>query len=363
MEDYIIRIENLIKKFVVDKKEIIALNDINLNVKRGEIYGIIGLSGAGKSTLVRTMNFLEKPTDGKVFFENKNLSLMSKKELREVRREIGMIFQSFNLLDQVSVVKNVLFPLEIMPITEEDIKKYKMVKTVFGFSIFNFFKLRKRKKDLYKKAIDLLDLVDLRDKEKAYPSQLSGGQKQRVAIARALATNPKVILCDEATSALDPKTTIQILNLLKRINKELNVTIVMITHQMSVIETICDRVAIIDNSKIVEEGKVKEVFRHPKSDIGKKLIFGNYIENINDLNFKSGGEKIRIVFDGTKTGEPIISSMILKANEKCSILFANAKELDGNVFGEMVIELPKDKEKSEMMKQYLKSINVTFWEV
>ena len=336
MSDAIIKIKNLKKVFNTKNYTITALDDINLEIERGSIFGIIGLSGAGKSTLVRMINYLEKPTEGDVIFENKNLSTLNPIELRSVRKEIGMIFQNFNLLSQINVIKNIMFPLEISHI---------------------------KKEDSIKRAKDLLKLVDLSDKENAYPSQLSGGQKQRVAIARALATNPKVILCDEATSALDPKTTTQILELLKRINREMNVTIVIITHQMSVIESVCDKVAIIDNSRIAEIGTVKEIFKNPKTDIGKKLIFGNYIENINELNLNSHGKKIRLAFDGTNSNEPIISNMVLSANANCNILYANAKEIEGNVFGEMIIELPKDEKSAEKMKEYLKKSNVTFWEV
>ena len=336
MENNIIEIKNLKKIFFAAENQIVALDDINLQIEKGSIFGIIGLSGAGKSTLVRMMNYLEKPTCGEVLFKGIDLSKLTEKSLRELRKQIGMIFQNFNLLEQVNVIKNVMFPLEISHM---------------------------KKEDRIERAKYLLKLVGLSDKEKAYPSQLSGGQKQRVAIARALATNPKVILCDEATSALDPKTTSQILELLKKINREMNVTIVIITHQMSVIESICDRVAIIDNSKIAEIGDVKDIFKNPKTEIGKKLIFGNYIENINELNLSSNGKKIRLAFDGTNSNEPIISNMVLSANSNCNILYANAKEIDGNVFGEMIIELPKDEKRAEKMKEYLKKSNVTFWDV
>ena len=270
----IIKIKNLKKVFKSDKVENVALQDINLEIEKGEIFGIIGLSGAGKSTLVRMINYLEKPTEGNVFFEDKNIGELNDIELRKMRKEIGMIFQNFNLLEQKNVLKNVLFPLEISGVERD-------------------------------KAIDrareLLKLVDLSNKENEFPSKLSGGQKQRVAIARALATNPKVLLCDEATSALDPKTTMQILDLLKKINKELNVTIVIITHQMNVIETTCDRVAIIDNSRIVEEGSVKEVFKAPKSEIGKKLIFGASDAKGEGFVNTTGNKCLRLAFDGNVT--------------------------------------------------------------
>lgn len=336
MSETIIKIYNLTKIFQADKVDVLALKDINIDIKKGEIFGIIGLSGAGKSTLVRMMNLLEKPTEGKVFFEDKNLESLSDAELRMVRKEIGMIFQNFNLLEQSNVLKNIMFPLEISGV---------------------------EKSERLKRAKELLSLVDLSEKEKSYPSQLSGGQKQRVAIARALATNPKVLLCDEATSALDPKTTNQILELLKKINRELNVTVVIITHQMFVIESVCDRVAIIDQSRIAEIGTVDEVFKNPKSDIGKKLIFGSYVENIKDLNIKTEGQKIRLIFDGTSTNEPVISNMVLESSSVCNILFANTKLVEEKAVGEMIIELPKDINKANQMKDYLNNHNITFWEV
>lgn len=332
----IIKIENLTKVFKVGKSYITALKDINLSIKKGEIFGIIGLSGAGKSTLVRNINLLEMPTEGKIFFEDKELNKLSNKQLRNVRKEISMIFQSFNLLEQRNVFKNVSFPLEL---------------------------IHKDKKSIEQTVKKLLSLVDLSDKEKAYPSQLSGGQKQRVAIARALATNPKVLLCDEATSALDPKTSQQILELLKKINTDLNVTIVIITHQMSVIENICDKVAIIDHSQIAEVGNVCDIFRNPKSEIGKKLILGGYSDTVENLNLTTLGEKIRLTFKGDITNEPIVANMVLKANEACNILFANMKLIEGKILGEMIIELPKDKEKANIMKDYLTSLGIVYWEV
>ena len=342
MENAIIKVLNVSKIFKVGNDEVVALKDINLFVEKGKIFGIIGLSGAGKSTLVRIMNLLEKPTSGSVFFEDKNLELLNKNELREIRKDIGMIFQNFNLLEQRTVIQNVMFPLELS-------------------KVINGKKMSKQEK--IDRAMELLRLVDLDTKANTYPSKLSGGQKQRVAIARALATNPKVLLCDEATSALDPNTTEQILSLLKKINEELGVTIVVITHQMSVIENICDVVTIIDHSMIAEVGEVKDVFKKPKSDIGKKLIFGSYVDNINELNMKGEGKKLRITFDGTTTNEPILANMILKAGVPCNILYANAKAIDNNVVGEMIVELPKDNIKAKFMEDYLKENNIVYWEV
>ena len=312
MENEILKVENLTKVYKTDVENV-ALKDINLYIKKGSIFGVIGLSGAGKSTLVRCFNFLERPTSGKVYFEGKCLNDMGDLEIRNIRKQMGMIFQNFNLLEQSSVLKNVLFPLEISNVD---------------------------KKTSIEKARKLLKLVGLEDKEKSYPSNLSGGQKQRVAIARALALDPKVLLCDEATSALDPKTTNQILDLLKKINKELGVTIVIITHQMSVVESICSEVAIIDQSKIAEVGYVKDIFASPKSDIGKKLIFGDDTSNkALAHNTNNYSRKFRLVFDGGSVSDPIISTLILENNLPINILFANMKEVEGSVNGQMIIEI------------------------
>ena len=332
----LIEIKNLKKVYKNQKVELVALSDINLSIKKGEIFGIIGLSGAGKSTLVRMMNYLEKPTEGEVYFEDRNLGLLKEKELREVRKKIGMIFQNFNLLEQSTVIKNVMFPLEISGV---------------------------KKNDALKRARELLKLVDLSDKEKDYPSKLSGGQKQRVAIARALATNPKVLLCDEATSALDPKTTSQILSLLKRINKELLVTIVIITHQMSVIENICDRVAILDNSTVEEMGNVREVFKSPKSNIGKKLIFGATSYKEEDFIKEEGKTYLRMVFDGDVTDRPILADVILKFGKPLSILYANTKVIEGKVVGQLVVELSSDDKVSAEIKKYLEDSGIHCSEV
>lgn len=332
----IIEIKNLKKIFNNQAVEVVALQDINIEIEKGEIFGIIGLSGAGKSTLVRMINYLEKPSEGKVIFEGKNLGELKDSELRQARKEIGMIFQNFNLLEQVNVIKNIMFPLEI-----SGVEKAKAVE----------------------RARELLKLVDLSEKEKEYPSKLSGGQKQRVAIARALATNPKVLLCDEATSALDPKTTKQILDLLKKINNEFGVTVVIITHQMSVIESICDRVAILENSRVAEIGNVKEVFKAPKSSIGKKLIFGATINK--EEEFVKPGNKtyLRLAFDGSITDKPILADMILKIGMPVSIMYANTKVIEGKVVGQLIIEMPDDKKVQYQIKEYLDENEVTYWEV
>ncbi len=256
-----IEIRNLTKRFEGNGQTVEALRDIDLSIEKGDIFGIIGMSGAGKSTLVRCINYLEKPTQGKVLIDGVDLEDLNEKQLRKKRSEIGMIFQSFYLLEQKNALDNVCFPLEIAGM---------------------------KKKQAREKARKLLETVGIGDKEKAYPSQLSGGQKQRVAIARALATEPKILLCDEATSALDPQTTKAILSLLKEINEKYGITIVIITHQMSVVSQICKKVAIIDNGALVEEGTVDEIFRSPQSDAARDLIFERKVRYIR--NFEKNGE-------------------------------------------------------------------------
>ena len=310
MAENMIELRGLGKTFKTSSGSVTALEDINLSIGEGEIFGIIGLSGAGKSTLVRCINYLEIPTSGSVIFQGKNLGTLSDQELREARREMGMIFQQFNLLAQRNVLRNVTFPLELSGVSKTEAKE---------------------------RAIELLRMVGLEDRIKAYPAQLSGGQKQRVAIARALATRPKVLLCDEATSALDPNTTKQILELLKRINRELGVTVIVITHEMAVIEAICDRVAIIDQSHIAEEGPVSQIFSEPKTRIGKQLILGDAGKNV-----EFGERKVRLVFDGNVSQEPVIANLVLACKTPVNIVFANMKEIDGKSFGQMVIELPAD---------------------
>ncbi len=328
----IISIRGVTKIFNTKESEVDALIDINLDIYQGEIYGIIGQSGAGKSTLVRCMNFLERPTKGSVIFDGQNLADLSLKELLKVRQSIGMIFQQFNLLMQRTVLKNVCYPLEIAGVPKKEAKQ---------------------------RAIELLEMVGLSDKINAYPSQLSGGQKQRVAIARAIATKPKVLLCDEATSALDPMTTRSILELLKDINRKFGITIVIITHEMNVIESICDKVAILDNGRVVEVGKVEEVFVNPKSEAGKRLVFKT------DEQFSEfGSEKVyRIVFDGQSAFEPIISNMVAKFKAPVNILFANTKNIGGKAFGQMLIQLPEDRILSKQMLRYLEERSVKYEEV
>lgn len=255
----IIRVENISKTFQANNGQVEAVKNISFSIEKGDIFGIIGLSGAGKSTLVRCLNLLERPNEGNIYIEGKNLMKLSSKELRKERQDIGMIFQHFNLLMQRNVLGNICFPLEIAGIGRKEAKK---------------------------RALEILETVGLSEKAKAYPAQLSGGQKQRVAIARVLANNPKILLCDEATSALDPQTTKSILNLLKEINQKYGITIVVITHEMAVVREICSKVAVLDHGRLVEEGTVEEIFRAPKTDEAKKLIL-NEFSYIKEMNLKA----------------------------------------------------------------------------
>lgn len=326
----IIEIQNLNKTFKTGENTVVALDNINLSIKQGEIFGIIGLSGAGKSTLVRCINLLEKPTSGHILVDGQDLTKLSERELRKARQSIGMIFQGFNLLMQRTALENICFPLELAGVSPKKAKA---------------------------RARELLQIIGLSDKEKAYPVQLSGGQKQRVAIARALATNPKVLLCDEATSALDPTTTQSILALLKELNQKLGVTIVIITHEMKVIEQICHRVAIIANSHIVEMGPVDEVFRNPKTAAAKKLLYpqSNHIEK-----FTGKGEYLRLVFDGSTTDRPIIANMVLKCGAPVNIAFADTKNIDGKIYGQMIIQLPENPDIVQRMLKYLEEEQITY---
>ncbi len=319
----LIQIKDLHKVFKIKGRDVIALEGINLTIKEGEIFGIIGLSGAGKSTLVRCINFLEKPTSGAVVFDGQDLNTLSDKELRKARQEMGMIFQQFNLLMQRTALENVCFPLELAGV---------------------------KKDEAVKRAQELLEIVGLSERANAYPVQLSGGQKQRVAIARALATNPKVLLCDEATSALDPQTTASILALLKKLSKEMGITVIIITHEMSVIEEVCSRVAIIANHRIAEVGSVQEIFTHPKTDATRQLV---YREEEDPVTYRPGeGRFLRVVYNGSHALEPIIAKMILDPNLPVNIIHANLRSIEGDTYGDMVIQLP-DLVESERAMRYL----------
>lgn len=324
-------IENVCKTFSTKDGKVEALKNISLSIESGDIYGIIGMSGAGKSTLVRCMNFLEQPSEGRVLIDGKSLGDFSEKELRKQRESIGMIFQHFNLLMQKSVLENVCFPLYIQG---------------------------KKKQEARKRAEELLEIVGLKDKKKAYPSQLSGGQKQRVAIARALASDPKILLCDEATSALDPQTTSSILELLKDINQKFGITIVIITHQMSVVREICTHVAIMNEGQIAEQGLVSEIFSRPKSAVAKEIIRRDAGTDVEARTTGLPGEIqsgtiIRIVFSENSAFEPVISNLVLNFREPVNILRADTKNVGGVAKGEMILEFMKGSKNVEEMKKYL----------
>ena len=327
-------IENLYKSFDTKDGTVEALKNVNLSIESGDIYGIIGMSGAGKSTLVRCINFLEVPTKGRVLINGKSLGDYTSRELRKQREDIGMIFQHFNLLMQKNVLENVCFPLYIQG---------------------------KSKKDARKRAKELLDIVGLGDRTGAFPPQLSGGQKQRVAIARALASDPKILLCDEATSALDPQTTSSILALLKDINQRFNITIVIITHQMSVVREICSHVAIVKGGEVAEQGTVEDIFTHPKTAVARELLKNDVGDDGEEKRGTAAGgkeiiksgEKIRIVFSENSAFEPVIANLILNFNEPVNILKADTKNVGGVAKGEMVLEFAPDCTKNKEMKQYL----------
>ena len=307
-----IELKNLCKTYALADGSVEALRDVSLTIPDGDVFGIIGMSGAGKSTLVRCINMLERPTSGSVVIDGHDLTKMTEKELRQERRSITMIFQGFNLLMQKNCLRNVCFPLELAGV---------------------------KKAEAVKKAQSLLELVGLGDKAAAYPAQLSGGQQQRVAIARALATNPKVLLCDEATSALDPKTTGAILELIRDINRKLGITVIIITHQMSVVESTCRHVAILEEGQVVEQGEVSEVFSHPKSEAARRLVFpeGNP-ESL--LCAGSGSRLIRVVFNGADaTGKPLIARMATEAGIEANIAYASTRSIEGRTYGSMLLSI------------------------
>ena len=325
-------LEGVTKVYENSGVQFTALKDINLEVHEGEIFGIIGMSGAGKSTLVRTLNRLEDVTAGTVKFYDTDLAALKPSELRKVRRQIAMIFQSFNLLNQRTVLSNVMQPLRIAGVPEKQRKE---------------------------KALEMLKVVGLEDKKKEYPTRLSGGQRQRVAIARALAGDPKVLLCDEATSALDPKMTAEILDLIKEINQTRGLTIVIITHEMSIVEKICDRVAIIDDGNLAEVGDVVDIFRSPKSSAAKKLVFPSN-------PFDPSSEKsrlVRVAFDGHSASRPFIADLVEKTGKKVNILSANTKSVSGVGYGQMVLELPEDEKDQEIILEYFRESGLSVSEV
>ena len=323
-----IRIAGVSKTFSVKDNKVEALKNVSLDIAKGDIYGIIGMSGAGKSTLVRCLNFLERPTEGTVYVEGQDLSTLDAKQLRQLRKHVAMIFQNFNLLMQRTVLDNVCFPMEIAGVD---------------------------KKTAREKAREFLKVVELSDKEKAYPAQLSGGQKQRVAIARALAMNPTILLCDEATSALDPTTTKSILALLKDINEKYGITIVIITHSMEVVQEICTHVAIIDAGELAENGTVADVFASPKSRAAKKLVF----QGDQKVAIMKSRRCIRIVFTKNSSFEPVIANMVLECRASVNILMADTQDIGGIATGQMILQLPEENQTADKMIAYLREKNLT----
>lgn len=334
-----IQLENIIKTYG-GKTQVKALKGINLTIDDGEIFGIIGKSGAGKSTLIRCINMLEKPTSGSVIIDGKNLTKMDEHRLRQERKNIGMIFQHFNLLSSRTVFDNIAFPLELVGASKEVIKK---------------------------KVDELLELVGLTDRQFNYPSQLSGGQKQRVGIARALASDPKVLLCDEATSALDPQTTKSILELLKDINQRLSITIVIITHEMMVIKEICNRVAVIEGGIIKEQGRVVDVFTNPKSEtmqeFVRSIINTEVPEGIRKMGITDQPSPdrymlVRLRFKGTITEDPIVANIIKKYDANVSILYGNIDYIQDEPFGYLIISLMGDMETQTHTFAYIKELPI-----
>ena len=327
-----IQVENLCKRFNTKGGTVEAAKNISFSIEKGEIFGIIGLSGAGKSTLVRCLNLLERPTSGTVRVNGKNLTELSEKELRKERQKIGMIFQHFNLLMQRTALDNVCFPMEIAGI---------------------------KKAEARKKALEYLKIVGLEEKALSYPSQLSGGQKQRVAIARVLASDPQILLCDEATSALDPQTTKAILELIKEINRDYEITVVVITHEMSVVQEICDKVAVLERGALVETGTVEELFRNPKTDEAKKLVFSGRTQ----IQEMKGKRLVRVTFQEKSSFEPVIANLVLTYRTPVNILYADTKNINGQAQGEMILQLPEIEEGANKMSQYLRDINMGVEEV
>ena len=328
-----IELKHITKRFPTPEGELTALHDVSLTIGDGDIFGIVGMSGAGKSTLVRCLNLLERPSQGQVVIDGEDLCAMSQKELTLRRRSISMIFQHFNLLMQRTCLDNICFPMEIAGKKGPDVKK---------------------------KARELLEVVGLPDKADAYPAQLSGGQKQRIAIARALASDPKILLCDEATSALDPKTTRDILRLIQDINRRLGITVVIITHEMGVVEEICSHVAILDHGVLQETGTVEEVFSNPKTEAGRRLVYPDGVV----IDQLPAAHVIRIAFNGSSSYEPLIASLAMDCQVKVNILGADTRNVDGKAFGTMLLGLPENPEERERAVNYIKNQpNVTMEEV
>ncbi len=328
-----IELKNLSKFFPTAEGELHALTDVSLTIGDGEVYGIVGMSGAGKSTLVRCINLLERPTSGQVLIDGADLCAMSQKQLIARRRSISMIFQQFNLLMQRTCLANICFPMEIAQV---------------------------KKADAQRRARELLETVGLPDKAEAYPAQLSGGQKQRIAIARALASDPEILLCDEATSALDPKTTRDILHLVKDINRRLGITVVVITHEMAVVEEICTHVAILDHGRVMETGTVEQVFSNPQSEAGRRLVYPDGVR----IDRLPAANVVRIAFNGGSSYEPLIATLAIDCGVKVNILGADTRNVNGQAFGTMLLGLPEDPAEAAKAMAYIKNQpNVTVEEV
>lgn len=335
-----IKVSNLRKVYQSNGKQVEALKSIDLEIEKGEIFGIIGFSGAGKSSLVRCLNLLEKPTEGSIIIAGQEMTKISAKELRQARRKIGMIFQHFNLLFSRTVFHNVAFPLEIAGVPQKEIKE---------------------------RVLELLRLVGLEDKAEAFPAQLSGGQKQRVGIARALANNPQVLLCDEATSALDPQTTKSILGLLADINQKLNLTIVLITHEMQVIKEICDRVAVLEDGRIIEQGSMVDIFTGPQTSTAKDFVSSVFSQEvpveIRERQFTLGGKRsgrklVRIIFVGESASQPVISEIVKNFSVDANIISGNIEHLKDKPFGNLLLEIAGDNGSTEKAIAYLESLGL-----
>lgn len=341
-KESMIEFHDVQKTFESGGKTVEALKGVTLTVEKGDIFGVIGFSGAGKSTLLRTVNLLERPTSGKVIVDGKDLTTLSVKELRSVKKNIGMIFQQFNLLESKTVFENVAMPLLLS---------------------------HTPKKHIQERVEELLSFVGLSDKAKSYPDQLSGGQKQRVGIARALATNPSILLSDEATSALDPQTTDSILQLLQRVNKEYKITILMITHEMNVIKEICNRVAVMEKGAVVEQGNVFDLFANPQTETARNFVKSVIRDDIPPSVFKvleanRGKSKIyKIHFIGESSGQPMLSQVAKRFNSEVNVLFGNITELQGVPFGNLIVELQGSEAEIARAYQYIKKQNVSVKEI
>ncbi|USK97386.1 methionine ABC transporter ATP-binding protein [Bacillus tropicus] len=325
-----ISFNNVSKVYESGGQSVHAVEDVTLSVEKGEIFGIIGFSGAGKSTLLRLVNMLERPTAGTISIDDKDITSLSTKELRKLRQRIGMIFQSFNLFNSRTVFGNIAYPLKLAKVPKNEIKE---------------------------RVNELLKFVGLEDKANNYPEQLSGGQKQRVGIARALATSPDILICDEATSALDPETTTEILNLLKKVNREYNLTILLITHEMHVVKEICHRVAVMENGNVIEEGKLFDVFTQPKTKTTQNFVRSVINDHLPEsvlAKIQNGGQIYRLTFTGEETGQPVLSYITKNYNVDVNVLYGNIIELQNVLFGNLLVELQGEQREIQKALQHLR---------